>query len=226
MRKILAILLAVILVLSMVIPAFAESVSVPSVDGVISQQQSRAIDSPFYGRLYIPDVSIDVALYYSIDQDVSDREDSANIFTWYDYPGEVIGDHASQEFSKLFGATIGMTGYIDVDKGETIHIKCIDVFDGYNMRKGGLVDSDYNTAHGRADYTLYTCRDNTGDNIRIWLWEAYEPDVASPKLNIKVPQISGIKFTVKLDDKLEKAVANAAAEAAKKIDFSCIKWGG
>lgn len=47
---------------------------------------------------------------------------------------------------------------------------------------------------------------------------------ATPKLNIKVPQISSIKFDVKLDEKMEKAVANAAAEAVKKIDFSSIKF--
>ena len=230
MRKIIAIALAIMLVVSMAsmaITAHAESVSVPSVDGVISQQQSRAIDSPFYGRLYIPDVGIDVALYYSLDQDVTDKADSANIFTWYDYPGEVIADHASQEFSKLFRATIGMTGYIDVDNGETIHIKCIDVFDGYNIRIGGLVDLDYNTAHGLADYTLYTCKDNTGDNVRIWLWETYEPDcnIVNPtKPNINVPIISSIKFNIKLDEKLKKAVENAVAEAVKKIDFSSIDF--
>ena len=50
---------------------------------------------------------------------------------------------------------------------------------------------------------------------------------ATPALKTpNVPQISSIKFNVKLDEKLEKAVANAAAEAVKKIDFSCIKWGG
>lgn len=231
MKKIIAILLAVLLIASMAIPAFAESVSVPSVDGVISQQKDRAVDSPLYGRLYIPDVSIDVALYGSIDQDVTDREDSANIFTWYDYPGEVICDHASQEFSKLFGATVGTTGYIEVDNGKTIHIKCVDVFDGYNKRTGGIVDTEYNTAHGLASYMMYTCKDSTGDNVRIWLWEPYEPEhkmlaiASTPKLTIKVPQVSGIKFNIKLDEKLEKAVANAAAEAVKKIDFSNIKLG-
>ena len=47
---------------------------------------------------------------------------------------------------------------------------------------------------------------------------------ATPKLNITVPQISSIKFNIKLDEKLEKAVANAAAEAVKKIDFSGIEF--
>ena len=46
----------------------------------------------------------------------------------------------------------------------------------------------------------------------------------TPKVSIKVPQISSIKFNIKLDEKLEKAVANAAAEAVKKIDFSGIEF--
>lgn len=37
----------------------------------------------------------------------------------------------------------------------------------------------------------------------------------TPALNIKVPQISEIKFNIKLDEKLEKAVA----EAVKNLDF-------
>ena len=48
---------------------------------------------------------------------------------------------------------------------------------------------------------------------------------ATPKLNIKVPQISSIKFNVKLDEKLANAVKNAGAEAVKKIDFANIKLG-
>ena len=48
---------------------------------------------------------------------------------------------------------------------------------------------------------------------------------ATPTLKISnVPQISSIKFNVNLDEKLEKAVANAAAEAVKRIDFSGIKF--
>lgn len=48
---------------------------------------------------------------------------------------------------------------------------------------------------------------------------------ATPALKIpNVPQISSIKFNVNLDEKLEKAVANAAAEAVKNIDFSSIKF--
>ena len=93
-----------------------------------------------------------------------------------------------------------------------------------NLITGGIVDTEYNTAHGLAPYMMYTCKDSGGDNVRIWLWETYEPNskvpalAFTPKLNIKVPQISSIKFNTKLED----AVANAAAEAVKKIDFSKI----
>lgn len=43
----------------------------------------------------------------------------------------------------------------------------------------------------------------------------------TPKLDIpKVPQISKIKFEVKLTETTEKAIENRAAEWVKKIDFS------
>lgn len=47
----------------------------------------------------------------------------------------------------------------------------------------------------------------------------------TPKLDIpKVPQISKIKFEVKLPETTEKAIENHAAEWVKKIDFSKIKF--
>ena len=49
----------------------------------------------------------------------------------------------------------------------------------------------------------------------------------TPKLKIpKVPQISGIKFEVKLDENLEKAVGNHANKWVGKIDFSKIALSG
>ena len=47
----------------------------------------------------------------------------------------------------------------------------------------------------------------------------------TPALKIpKVPQISSIKFSIKLDEKLANAVKNAGAEAVKKIDFSGVEF--
>lgn len=56
---------------------------------------------------------------------------------------------------------------------------------------------------------------------------AVPASACTPKLKIpKVPQISGIKFEVKLDENLEKAVDNHANKWVGKIDFSKIDLSG
>lgn len=123
----------------------------------------------YYGRLYVPNVNISVALYEGNKQAITDRTDSANIFTWAYTNGYTIADHNNQEFSKLFGVKIGTYGYIELDNGDVINMECVDVFDGYNtgMR---IVDTSGANAFGRTDYMMYTCIDNW-KNVRIWLWE-------------------------------------------------------
>lgn len=123
----------------------------------------------FYGRLYIPDAEIDVALYCGIEQRITDRADSANLFTWRHYTGRTIADHCNQEFAKLFSVDIGTMGYIRLKDGEIINIKCVDVFDGYNGGTAGITDKSGRCIMSDADYVMYTCR-NGWQNVRIWLW--------------------------------------------------------
>jgi sortase (surface protein transpeptidase) len=47
----------------------------------------------YYGRLHIPKVSINVALYYGADQSITNRKDSANIFSMSVFDGLYIADH-------------------------------------------------------------------------------------------------------------------------------------
>lgn len=122
----------------------------------------------FYGRFYVPDAKIDVALYYGLSQAAADRQDSAAIFKWQNYYGELIADHNTQEFSKLFAVEVGTEAYIKLKSGDIIPIVCIDVFNGHNT--GDLItDENYLSVHGKADYLTYTCR-NGWQNIRICLW--------------------------------------------------------
>jgi sortase (surface protein transpeptidase) len=122
----------------------------------------------YYGRLYIPDLNINVALYYSYDRYVTDRVDSANIFFFGDDFGYTITDHNSQEFAKLFDVKVGITGYIQHRYNGRIDIECVDVFNGYN--NGRIVDENGVDAMNRTDYMMYTCKDNeTG--VLICLWE-------------------------------------------------------
>lgn len=122
----------------------------------------------FYGRLYIPSVGIDVALYYGNDQAATDRADSASIFAYGTYDDEIIADHSNQDFSKLFGVSVGDTGYIRLSDGGTINIRCAEVFNGHNTGTE-LTDSDYNNVMGQYDYLMYTCR-NGWRNILICQW--------------------------------------------------------
>lgn len=125
----------------------------------------------FYGRLYIPSVGIDVALYYGNDQAATDRADSASIFAYSIYAGEIIADHSNQDFAKLFGVSVGDTGYIKANDGSVINIRCIEVFDGHNAGTE-LTDNNYNNVMGKYDYLMYTCK-NGWRNILICQWNRY-----------------------------------------------------
>lgn len=136
------------------------------------KSKSKDVDddnySGFVGRLHIPDACIDVAMYRGSSQSITDRKDSANIFRWKDYHGEVIADHSNQDFSKLLDVEVGFDGYIELKDGSTINIECIATFDGHNT-SDILTDEDGNDVMGQSDYVMYTCV-NGWKNVRICLW--------------------------------------------------------
>lgn len=125
----------------------------------------------FYGRLYVPDAKIDVALYSGNSQGICDRPDSANIYSLGLIEEKTIVDHNNQEFSKLFSVEVGMKGYIQLENGDIINIECTDVFNSHNTGPD-ITDEEGNSVMGAADYLMYTCR-NGWQNIRICLWEKY-----------------------------------------------------
>lgn len=123
----------------------------------------------FYGRLYVPDAGIDVALYYGNSQAITDRQDSANIYMWGTYTGESITDHNNQEFRKLFSVKAGTEGYIQLENGDIINIRCTEVLNGHNTGNE-LTNESGEPMQGKADYLTYTCRSGWY-NIRICLWD-------------------------------------------------------
>lgn len=139
-----------------------------------SQKKLYADDdkhSNFYGRLYIPDALIDVALYNGIDQSITDRKDSANIFIYGEYLGWIIADHNFQEFHKLFSVKVGTDGYIVLENGDVVNLCCIKIINGRNTEYD-LLDEDGISVIGKTDYLMYTCM-NGWQNVRICLWEKY-----------------------------------------------------
>lgn len=121
----------------------------------------------YYGRLYIPDLDVNVGLYRGTNQYITDREDSANIFSLGKSFGTTIADHNNQEFSKLFNVSVGTKGYINNIHQQRIHLECTDVFEGYNtgshiVNKSGII------VMGDDDYLMYTCNYSGGVLITLW----------------------------------------------------------
>ena len=123
----------------------------------------------YYGRLVIPDAGISVGLYHGADPAITDREDSANLFSMRVFDGLYIADHNNQEFSKLYRVTVGMRGYIRTADDTVFNIVCTDIFNGHN--NGKIIDEDGNTNFD-AHFLMYTCRDHW-TNILICLWKHY-----------------------------------------------------
>lgn len=127
--------------------------------------------SGFYGRLYIPSVNIDVALYKSTKQKqkVVDRQDSAVMFRLSYRPKVwIIADHNTQAFASMTDIQVGDEATIVKHEGGEILLECAEVIDGHNTGHG-LTDDHGINAVGAYPYLTYTC---TGywRNIRICQW--------------------------------------------------------
>lgn len=125
----------------------------------------------YYGRLYIEDLNINVALYCSAEQYITDRIDSANVYWTYNNKliDLIIADHKNQAFANLSNAVVGTRGYIEHNFLGRVDIVCVDVFNGHNTGYY-LVDENGKIIESKADYLMYTCRDNSY-NIFVCLWD-------------------------------------------------------
>lgn len=130
--------------------------------------------SNFVGRLYIPDVGIDVALYRSNKQYVVDRDDGAAYFDLNRWKKHMlIADHWTEAFATLKDVMVGMEAYIQRHDGTVDYYVCTEVFDGHNTGKY-ITDWNYNNVVPRAELLMYTCFDGW-KNVKVTIWETYEP---------------------------------------------------
>ena len=127
-----------------------------------------------WGRLYIPDVGINVALYhvaYNDDTDaqwIVDSSDSAAYMTgWGATP--FIGDHTNQGFNGIRNCGSGTKAFIR-HGGNTYVYSCYYVGGGTN---DGYYVYDWNGTriwdHGSSDIAMYTCNGNW-QNVSIVLF--------------------------------------------------------
>ena len=140
----------------------------PQTKSPVQPQNGGSTHKNYYGRLFIPDADIDVALYYGTQQSITNRQDSANIFSMSVFDGLYIADHNTQEFKKLSNVEVGMLGYIQFTDGSIVHIKCTEILSGRNT--GKAIEDENGNTNLDADYLMYTCVKGQR-NILICLWK-------------------------------------------------------
>lgn len=193
MRKYLAILLLCVLI---AMPCHAKQAQAPPVNVRTEGMQimwrhmelrGEMVTKPrLKGRLIIPNVGIDVGLYYvnwDNGQRIADRKDSAG---WYHHyltkTSNLIADHSNQEFRTLKNIQVGDRAYI-LTKDSIIALTCTWVIDGHNTGDY-ITDADYHSVIDDAEYVCYTCLKGWR-NVRVvgfdsipegFLWLVYNED--------------------------------------------------
>jgi len=172
MKRIITAAIAIVIALSTLIcSAYADYNEMPQTDWSDSVALKAADDynyAGFCGRLSIPNVGINVAMYNTLSQGVCDREDSACMFNLSSYYGYIIADHSNQDFSVLPYVTVGTIGGIVQSSGDVVFIRCCEVFQGHNTGSR-ITDANYNCVFGLYDYLMYTCLDGW-TNVQVTQW--------------------------------------------------------
>ncbi len=132
------------------------------------------------GRLRIPDINIDVAVFDTNAQEVVDAKDSAACFKSGDT--FLVADHWYSGFDRIKDCKVGTVAYLDT--GETVYeYICTEVFLGHNTGKI-LTDSKNNSImydKNPEGLTVYTCV-NGWQNIRIAFFKPNNLYVSVDKL--------------------------------------------
>lgn len=129
------------------------------------------------GRLFIPSVGVDVALFEAtmydskVSQPIVDANDSAaymaDCVPWWGFP--VVADHVHQGFSAIKKSVAGETvAYMHFGDHVDAYM-CTRVFRGYN--EGTLTDLDGNPIKGTnpGGLCMYTC--NSDGTVTITFWQ-------------------------------------------------------
>ncbi len=126
------------------------------------------------GRLLIPDVDIDVALFDAHDdaQQIVDNYDSAAYMDW-EMPNIMIADHCYQGFTMTKYVQVGTTEAYIVSSSGTKTLVCIDVIpDAVNA----VTDLTYSDMTPISDvysgkYLMYTCNGYNWRSVTVTIWD-------------------------------------------------------
>ena len=118
------------------------------------------------GRLVIPSVGVNVALFSGSDQAIVDAQDSAAYFSAGN--SMVIGDHWNQGFTKIKSCTVGTKAYIY--RGDSIEaLTCTNVCRGINNDYDILYEDGTSVTTG-SWLLMYTCNGANYHDITITIW--------------------------------------------------------
>lgn len=118
------------------------------------------------GRLVIPSVGVNVALFSGSDQAIVDAQDSAAYFSAGN--SMVIGDHWNQGFTKIKSCAVGTKAYIY--RGDSIEtLTCTNVCRGINNDYDILYEDGTSATTG-SWLLMYTCNGANYHDITITIW--------------------------------------------------------
>lgn len=118
------------------------------------------------GRLVIPSVGINVALFGGSDQAIVDAQDSAAYFPFGN--SIVVGDHWNQGFTKIKACTAGTTAYIY--RGDSVEtLTCTNIRRGINADED-LLYEDGLSATANGGLIMYTCNGVNYHDVTLTFW--------------------------------------------------------
>lgn len=133
---------------------------------------TKSLNAGALGRWSIPSVGVNVAVYESFDQSITNAKDSANYMPYGSQ--HLIADHKHQGFNAIKQCQIGDTAYLDMGSSVEEYV-CTAVFKGHNTIEK-LTDLDYNDLKDTnpSGITCYTCNENSR-NVTIVFFEPVNP---------------------------------------------------
>lgn len=129
------------------------------------------------GRLFIPDVGVNVALQYDcsdmdVNQSICNAQDTALFYHACTYANDCIADHKHQGFNAIIGCVPGETmAYILHADGTVIAYRCVGNTEGTNTGETVFSNNGMDILdHSSYDLQMYTCLEHW-THVRITFWE-------------------------------------------------------
>lgn len=141
-----------------------KSITASVSNDVVREEMARRPN--MYGRLVIPSVGVNVALFAAFSQATADAQDSAAYYPFKNYM--LVADHWNQGFWKIKRCSVGTKAYIY--RGTSIQtLTCTGICRGVNADYD-LLYEDGSSATTGSGTIMYTCNGSNYHDITITFW--------------------------------------------------------